>query len=139
MNAKKFVVAGVVGGVVNAIYSMLVCNLLIQPWLERITGVDFWVPIGGIHIPIMIIFGFAICFLWAFGYALLYKAIPGKGVIKGIVYGLLLWLLALLPHTLALHLHTTIWPEFNWVFLTANNLIRWMILGIFYGAIYKLD
>lgn len=103
------------------------------------TPSDLWVPETGLHIFIMIIFGFAICILWAFGYALLYKGLPGSGLGKGVIYEFLLWLLGMLPNTLALHLHTNIWPEFNWFFLSVNSLIRWIILGMIYALIYKVE
>jgi len=117
----------------------LVCTHLIIPWVKKVTPPNFWVPETGPHLLIMIIFGFAICILWAFGYALLYKGLPGSGLSKGVLYGFLLWLLGVLPHTLALHLHTNIWPEFNWVFLSADSLGRWVILGVVYASIYKIE
>lgn len=139
MNWRRVLIAGVVGGVANAVYSVLVCTNLIIPWVKKVTPPDFWVPETGLHTLIMIVFGFAICILWAFGYALLYKGIPGSGLSKGLLYGFLLWLLGILPQTLALHLHTNIWPEFNWVFLSANSLVRWVILGVVYASIYKIE
>lgn len=139
MKLPKVLLAGVAGGVVNAVYSILVCTHLIIPWVKKLTPSNLWVPETGFFMPMMVIYGFSVCILWAFGYALLYKGIPGSGLNKGIIYGFLLWLLGLLPNTVALHLHTTIWPEFNWVFLTVNNLIRWVILGIVYATIYKVE
>jgi len=139
MNLKKVLIAGVAAGIVNTIYSILVCSGLIMPYLEEITGSDFWVENTVSHIAIMTVFSFSTCILWAFGYALLYKGIPGSGLIKGVSYGFLLWLLGILPQTVALHLHTTIWPEFNWVFLSINSLVRWLILGLVYAFIYKIE
>jgi len=139
MNLKKVLIAGVVGAVINAVYSILVCTQLIIPYAKRVTPSGFWVPETGFHTFIMIIFGFAICILWAFGYALLYKGIPGTGLSKGVIYGFLLWLLGMLPNNLALQLHTNIWPEFNWVFLSVGSLIRWIILGMIYALIYKVE
>ena len=137
MNARRLVLAGIAGGVANAVYSMLVCTRLIIPFVKQVTPDGFWVPSSGQHIATMVLFGFAACLLWAFGYALLYRGIPGRGVSKGLVYGLLLWLLAILPNNAALHLHTGIWPEFNWVFLGVNNLLRWLLLGAVFALIYK--
>jgi len=139
MNLKKVLIAGIIAGVVNTVYSILVCSGFIMPYLEEITGSDFWVENTVSHIAIMTIFSFSICILWAFGYALLYKGIPGSGLSKGVAYGFLLWLLGILPQTVALHLHTTIWPEFNWVFLSINSLVRWLILGLVYAFIYKIE
>jgi hypothetical protein len=139
MNLKKVLIAGVVGAVINAIYSILVSSQLIIPYVKRVTPSDLWIPETGFHTFIMIIFGFAICILWAFGYALLYKGIPGTGLSKGVIYGLLLWLLVMLPNNLALQLHTNIWPEFNWVYLSVDSLIRRIILGMICALIYKIE
>ena len=138
MMFKKVLIAGVVGAVVNAVYSILICGQLIIPHVKRVTPSDFWIPQTGIHTLIMIMFGFVVCILWAFGYALLYKGIPGIGISKGVIYGCLLWLLGILPNNLALQLHTNIWPEFNWIFLSLSSLIRWVILGMIYALLYKV-
>ena len=139
MNFKKILIAGMVGAVINSIYSIIVCSRLIIPYTKRVTPFDFWIPETGLHTFIMIIFGFVICILWAFGYALLYKGIPGSGISKGVIYGFLLWLLGMLPNNIALQLHTNIWPEFNWIFLSVGNLIRWIILGMIYALFYKVE
>ena len=80
INLKRVLIAGIVAGIVNTIYSILVCSGIIMPYLEEITGSDFWVENTVSHIAIMTVFSFSICILWAFGYALLYKGIPGGQV-----------------------------------------------------------
>lgn len=69
----------------------------------------------------MMVFGVAICFLWAFGYAILYEGNPGTGIMKGVAYGIVLWLFGILPHMAAIYLHTTISGEIIWVFITLND------------------
>ena len=49
MNLKKVLIAGVVGAVANAVYSILVCDQLIIPYVKRVTPSDLWVPETGIH------------------------------------------------------------------------------------------
>lgn len=138
MNWKRVLLAGIGGSIVNIIYSMLICTQFLIPWLKEATGPELWVEETGLFLPTMIVFGFAICFLWAFGYALLYEGIPGTGVAKGVVYGiLLLWILGVLPHMVALYLHTTISAEIIWIFITANALLRGIVLGATYALIYK--
>jgi len=134
---KKLLIAGVIGGFINIIYSVVVCSNLMLPYLEPITGVDYWISSTPEHIAIMAIFSICACIIWSFGFALFYKSIPGSGIAKGIAYGFLLWFIGILPQTIALQLHTQMWAEFNWVFLSANSLIRWTILGIVFSLIYK--
>jgi hypothetical protein len=106
MNWKRALLAGIGGAVVNAIYSMLFCTQLLVHWLKEVTAPELWVEETALFLPTMIVFGFAVCFLWAFDYALLYKGIPGTGVSKGVVYGILvLWMLGILPN-MAAHLST---------------------------------
>ena len=137
INWKKLIIAGVIGGIINIIYSVAVCTNLIIPYLEPITGSDYWITSTPEHIAIMAVFSICACIIWAFGFALFYKSIPGSGLVKGLSYGFLLWFIAILPQTIALHLHTQMWAEFNWVFLSVNSLIRWIILGIVFSLIYK--
>jgi hypothetical protein len=134
---KKLLIAGVTGGIINILYSVAVCENLILPYLKPITGSDYWVPNTPEHLAIMAIFSIGACIIWAFGFALFYKSIPGSGIAKGISYGFLLWFITILPQTIALHLHTQMWAEFNWVFLSVNSLFRWIILGIVFSLIYK--
>jgi len=138
MNWKRALLAGLGGTIANIIYSMLVCSQFIIPWLKEVTAPDLWIEETPLYLPTMILFGFALCFLWAFGYALLYKGIPGTGVTRGLVYGIfVLWLLGVLPHMAALYLHTTISAEIIWVFITANGLFRGIVVGVTYALIYK--
>jgi hypothetical protein len=137
INYKKLLIAGVTGGIINILYSIAVCENLILPFLNPITGSDYWVPNTPAHIAIMAVFSICACIIWAFGFAVFYKAIPGSGIAKGISYGFLLWFIAILPQTVALQLHTKMWAEFNWVFLSVNSLVRWIILGIVFSLIYK--
>lgn len=137
MNWKKALLAGIGGAIVNIIYSMLFCTNLLVPWLKEVTAPELWVEETTLFLPTMIVFGFAVCFIWAFGYALLYKGIPGTGVSKGVVYGILLWILGILPNMAALYLHTTISAEIIWFFITANGLFRGIVLGATYALIYK--
>lgn len=138
MNWKRILFAGIAGTIVNTIYSMVICTGIIIPWLKEVTASQLWVEETELFLPTMIVFGIVICFLWAFGYAVLYKGIPGAGIAKGVVYGILvMWILGVLPHMVALYLHTTISPEIIWIFITANALLRGIILGATYGVIYK--
>ena len=138
MNWKRVLFAGIGGTIVNIIYSMVICNQIIIPWLKEVTAPKLWVEETGLFLPTMIVFCIVICFLWAFGYAVLYKGIPGAGITKGVVYGILvMWMLGVLPHMVALYLHTTISPEIIWIFITANALLRGIILGATYAVIYK--
>lgn len=138
MDWKRVLLAGIGGTIVNIVYSMLVCTQFIIPWLKEVTPPELWIEETALYLPIMMVFGFAVCFLWAFGYALLYKGLPGTGISKGVVYGILvLWVLGVLPNMAALYLHTTISAEIIWVFITANSLLRGIVLGVTYGFIYK--
>ena len=70
MNWKKLLIAGVIGGIVNIIYSVAVCSNLMLPYLEPITGSDLWIESTPEHIAIMAIFSICACIIWAFGFAL---------------------------------------------------------------------
>ena len=68
-------------------------------------------------------------------YALIYKALPAKGVSKGIIYGFLIWLgsvFAFLHVYLIVNLSAAIV-----IYLIAASLVIYLLMGAVTGAFYK--
>lgn len=104
------------------------------------TSVWKWTPAMGLTIPvswpillIMNVF-FALVFAWVF--AVLYRGIPGIGIGKGLWFGLLAWLIGVLPPMTTLYLMTTIAPG-ALVYFTIQGLFEWLVYGAVIAAIYK--
>lgn len=77
-----------------------------------------------------------IALLTALGYTFLCKAIPGKGIVKGITYGFFIWFLGFLPSRLLLYMSTTISMSliFYWI---VNDLFSYALIGALIAGLYK--
>lgn len=104
------------------------------------TNIWKWTPAMGFNIPVSwpILFlmniVLAIAFAWVF--ALLYKGIPGKGVRKGVNFGLLAWLIGVIPPMTTLFLMTNM-AFLAIIYFTIQGLVEWVVYGSVIAAIYK--
>jgi hypothetical protein len=84
-------------------------------------------------IIIDIIYGFAMGFI----FLLLYKAFPGNtGLVKGIVFALIVWFFRVLMNTATNWMMFEI-PITTLLYVLATGLIEMLILGIIYGLFLK--
>jgi hypothetical protein len=121
------VTAGLIAGIVGVIYSLVSLGLplaaLSDPWWLKQIGLNvMW---GGI-------FGFM--------YQRFHDLIPGKGVVKGVVFSCLLWLVhAIYPATFIM----AFWPQvpeitgFGTTMVVGGFIIRVLAYGISIGYLYK--
>ena len=138
MNLKRALIAGVVVAIVSAIFSMLTCGwlfnwvYLLEPtniWkpMEEVSGMWYlWVNLGGLFNGIML----------ALVYALLYKGIPGTGIVKGLWYGGLVWLIGMIPGMFATYTFMTV-ATTAVIYWTVSGLFHYLLSGAIIGAIYK--
>lgn len=90
------VVRGILGGfafgIIGEIFGWLVYGILFMRW--SLEAEQLWRPMESLHwrigMPLADIFS---GMMVALVYAILYKGIPGAGIKKGLVFGLLLWLI----------------------------------------------
>lgn len=75
-------------------------------------------------------------FFFALVFAVLYKGIPGKGVKKGLMYGLLLWLVTAFLGMSTMPFYMNIAPVLV-IYWIAQALIMDLVGGAILGAIYK--
>lgn len=139
MNLKKVITTGFVVGMISNLWGLLTCRWLFK-WVYLLGPADIcrtamlnantrWlVTMGGLKILIAIV--------TTFGYALAYKAMPAKGIVKGMAYGFFIWLIGCLPSRLLLYMSITI--SFSLIlYWIANDLITYLLIGACIGALYK--
>lgn len=131
MNWKNGLISGVVGGIV-----LNVANVL----LMLVSGTSDWYSAT---FPGMMSFGGAVAMaasLLAIGlwmgliYSVVRESIPGKGIQKGIRYGLMVWLLA-----------GTMWPimmmgfapAYVWLIEIVDGLVGYMVTGTVVALVYE--
>jgi hypothetical protein len=111
MNVKRIVIAGLVVWIVDSIFFVLTCGWLFK-WVYKLPP-NIWRDWSTIqsHAANLIgahAIGIVRGLLFALVFAILYKGIPGKGVVKGIVFGVLLWLVGALTGMAGLPFYMTI-------------------------------
>ncbi len=91
-------------------------------------------PPGADFYLIALLFGLAVGFMYALGFSVLQKSIPGKGAARGVTYGLVLFALAVVPNTLSsvLTLAIPFWLLIEWAI---ESLVIFVATGAVYGKL----
>jgi hypothetical protein len=138
MNAKRILISGVVIWIVSSIFGFLTCGWLFN-WVYQLPP-NIWLAPTTIMSPGNMIGahinGIIRGLLFALVFAILFKGIPGKGVNKGMIYGVLVWLVGSLPGIASMPFYMTIATTVvvYWIIL---QLVMGVIEGAIVGAIYK--
>lgn len=139
MNIKKVVFTGITVGIASNIYGLITCRWLFN-WVYLIDLPNTWkTPMLSGDTSWLISMGILrilISIITTLGYALLYKGIPFKGIKKGMFYGLLIWLVALLPSRILLYLSMNISASII-IYWILNEIVSYMLLGAIIGILYK--
>lgn len=135
MNLKNVIVAGVAAEVVKFVFVMLTCGWLFM-WVYSLAPTNVWKPWAMEGLILMAAGGLVLNILLAYVYALFYKGIPGKGLMKGIWYGFGVWLVGTLPGMFAIYTLMTV-ANVVVIYWTVQWLVGNMLLGAVIAAIYK--
>jgi hypothetical protein len=139
MNAKRIVISGVVVWIVSSIFFYLTCGWLFK-WVYKLPP-NIWRDwatmqasagnLIGAHV-----IGIIRALLFVLVFAIICKGIPGKGVTKGIVYGVLVWLVGALTGMASMPFYMTIATGVV-IYWIIQQLVLGVINGAIVGAIYK--
>ncbi|MHC4122638.1 MAG: hypothetical protein ACYSSI_03615 [Planctomycetota bacterium] len=134
MKAGRILIAGIAATIFGAVFGTLTCGWLFK-WVYTLEPTNIWKPIEAPP-PAYFIGALVLNLVFAFIYALLNKGIPGKNrFIKGIVFGLCVWAVGVLPGMLATYFFMTIHPGVV-LYWTIGGLIQTPITGLIIAAIY---
>lgn len=131
MEWKKGLVAGIIAGILIIIFQFLL--MMIPGYSEwyMITFPQMMSIAGMITGPTSsLILGIIIGLI----YAMINNAIPGKGVIKGISYGIMVWLLSGLMWPIMM---MSFAPIYMWVIELISGLIIYSIVGVVISFVYE--
>ncbi len=135
MKIGKVVLAGVVVGILKSIWGWLTCGWLFN-WVYTLEPTSIWKPVGEMPFGIMNVTNILFAILLALVYAVINKGLPGKGIVKGLWFGLFVWLIGSLSGTFALGMVTIMAPGVvvYWIisFLIVN-LWQGLIIAAIYG------
>lgn len=131
--------SAIAGMVVHTAGSFLTMSFYMDPSLF---GVWSKVMMPGPGVPpasffvLSFFFGFLAAVLYAAVYSVLMKSIPGKGCLKGLYYGLFLFLLAGLPGALSMYLLINL-PAALIAFWALENLVVYAASGLLIARLVK--
>ena len=134
MKYWRIFIAGVVVTVFSTGVGMITCGWLFR-WVYEIEPTNIWRAMDTIPVAYYPAF-LALNIVLAFVYALLVKGIPGKNkLIKGLVFGLCVWAVGMLPGMLATYLFMTVAATVV-IYWTITGLIFTPLIGLIIAAIY---
>ncbi|OGP55545.1 MAG: hypothetical protein A2Y65_00875 [Deltaproteobacteria bacterium RBG_13_52_11] len=138
MNAKRIVIAGVVIWIVDLVVVFLTCGWLFK-WVYQLPP-NIWLDPAAMMSTCNLIganvIGIIRAILFALVFAIIYKGIPGKGVNKGMIYGILVWIVGALTGMASMPFYMTIATTVV-VYWTIQALVLSVINGAIVGALYK--
>ena len=128
-------------GILKFIWGWLTCGWAFN-WVYNIEPINIWKSAEEMPFVLMGITNFIFAFLLVLVYSLIYKGLPGKGVAKGLWFGLFVWLVGALPGNFALGMVTTMATQviIYWIvsFLIAS-LWQGLIIAVMYGKIEGIE
>lgn len=135
MNIKKMILAIIVVAVFNFLVGMLTCGGAFS-WVYKLEPTNVWKPMESVSFPIMIAGILLVDAIFVWVYALINKGIPGQNrFTKGLLYGLLVVLVGLIPGMIATYTYMTVATTVV-VYWTIWGLVVSPLKGLITAAIY---
>jgi len=137
MRYGRIVLAALVATLIEAIYSWVTCGNLFK-WVYELeptmawrtlesTTWAFWLEVNLGNLVFSAIFVFL--------YALLFSSIPGRYVLKGIMWGLFVWLLGTVPGMFATGMFMNISQKIV-IYWTIIGLVKYLLIGTSTALVY---
>lgn len=134
MKIWRILIAGVVVTVFSTVIAMLTCGWLFN-WVYEIEPTNIWRQMDAPPVAYFIA-SVVMNIVLAFVYALLVKGIPGKNKLtKGLVFGLCVWAVGILPGMLATYTFMTIAATVA-IYWIISGLVFTPLMGLIIAAIY---
>lgn len=135
MNIKKLILAIIAVAIFNFLVGMATCCSTFS-WVYKLEPTNVWRPEETVSIPFSIIGMLIVDALFVIVYALINKGIPGANrFVKGLIYGLLVVLVGLVPGMVATYSYMTVATTVV-VYWTIWGLIVSPLKGLITAAIY---
>ncbi|WP_455278410.1 hypothetical protein [[Eubacterium] cellulosolvens] len=133
---KKGIVTGVIVGFISGIV-MTIFDIsdLFKLFSVTFAGLPLTLSVQDIFVFNTIYFVIS-GILWGVLYAFFYDSIPGKGVRKGIVFGLIIWIIAPI-HNAGVAMYLYGWYMFAIPYVIATFFSITITFGLLIGILYK--
>ena len=135
MKIGKIVIAALAVTIFNTVFGGLTCGWLFT-WVYKIEPTHVWKAMEGPPGLDFLAGSFLLNIVLVIVYAVLLKGIPGKNkLVKGLVFGLCVWAVGVLPGMLATYAFMTVATEVV-IYWTLIGLVETPLKGIIIAAIY---
>ena len=135
MKIGKIVIAGAAVTIFNTIIGMVTCGGVFS-WVYKLEPTNVWTPMNGGPSAMFMIISLVLSIILSFIYVLINKGIPGSSKLtKGIIFGLCVWAVGMLPGMLATYAFMTVAPTVV-IYWTILGLIKTPLDGMIIAAIY---
>lgn len=100
-----------------------------------------WTPEKGFNMPanwliILFLLNIVLALAFAFIYALIKNDLPGKGIQKGLYFGVIVWIVGPIPALATMYLLINI-ASGALAYFAIQSLFEWLVYGTIIAAIYK--
>ena len=134
MKIVRISLAGLAAAIFDSIFAVLTCGWLFR-WVYEIEPANVWKPMDSPPGPIVYIGWLVFSIVFALVYVVLSKGIPGQNrPVKGLVFGLCVWAVGMLPGMLAMYSFMNIAVAVV-IYWTATGLIRTPLKGLIVALI----
>lgn len=132
----RIILAGLAVTIFGIVVAMLTCGWLFN-WVYTLEPTNVWRPMEGGAPPMwFLVGGFALNILMAAMYAMIRKGIPGGNrLVRGLLFGLLVWVVGMLPGMFATFTFMTVATTVV-VYWTILDLVLLPIKGLIIAALY---
>lgn len=130
---KKILIGGILAGLVILVIGLIFGSLTAN--MYRMSPQIMWKPMGQNFFVQVIIYDLIVGIILAYVYSILKNSVPGSGIVKGLIFGLLVWLVGSVPGLGITYLTMNIRNKliFTWL---VNNLINYCLAG---AVIQQID
>lgn len=134
MKIKRMIIATLAITLFDAAIGAITCGGIFN-WVYKLEPVNVWKPMEAPGVTYYI-GAIVLNFIFVLVYASLCKGIPGKNkLVKGLLFGLCVWAVGLLPGMFATYIFMTVSPTVL-IYWTLSGLVQDPLRGLITSSIY---
>lgn len=142
MNLKKIILAGVVINILSFLIGGGSYFLFGRIFELEPTSIWKWTPTQGFNMPaqwwlILFLLNIVLAVIFAFVFALIEKGLPGKGIQKGLGFGIIVWIVGPIPSLITMYLMMNI-ATGALIYFALQSLFEWLVYGMVISLVYKV-
>ncbi|MBW3011907.1 hypothetical protein KY311_01875 [Candidatus Woesearchaeota archaeon] len=129
MTIKRTLAAGFLASIVAFLFNLLTNGFLFS-WVFLVMPADVWRVMTGLWYLWAVLLALMYGQILAFVYTILEESIPGVKLSKGVMFGLLVWLVSILPNSLTMLVTMEVAG-----FLVFYNILHGLALSVLLGIV----